>query len=91
MDAIRKFALMPAQRLEALSPSFKKKGRLSEGADADIIAFNPETVIDQATYQEPTLYSNGMIFVLVNGIPVVKNADLEEGVYPGTGIRSPGM
>ena len=91
MDAIRKFALMPAQRLESLTPLFKKKGRLSKGADADIIVFNPETVIDQATYQEPTLYSNGMMFVLVNGIPVVKHGDLEEGIYPGTGIRSPGV
>ena len=91
MEAIRKFALMPAQRLEALTPSFKKKGRLSEGADADIIVFNPKTVIDHATYQDPTLYSSGMIFVLVYGIPVVKDGELEEGGYPGTGIRSPGI
>ena len=90
MDAIRKAALMPAQRLESLAPAFKKKGRASVGADADLMLFDPERVIDRATYQEPTLPPNGIPHVLVNGVPVVTDGVVVEGLSPGEGIRAPG-
>ena len=90
MDAIRKIALMPAQRLESLAPAFKKKGRASVGADADLMLFDPAEVIDRSTYHEPTLPPDGMLHVLVNGIPVVRDGAVQEGVSPGKGIRAPG-
>ena len=90
MDAIRKMALMPAQRMESMAPAFKKKGRASVGADADLILFDSDHVIDRATYQEPTLPPEGMPHVLVNGVPVVRNGTVQEGISPGRGIRAPG-
>ena len=90
MDAIRKMALMPAQRLESIAPAFKKKGRASARADADLMVFDPETVIDRATYKEPTLPPEGMHHVLVNGVPVVRNGVVQEGISPGRGVRAPG-
>ena len=90
MDAIRKMALMPAQRLETLAPAFKKKGRARVGSDADLMVFDPRTVIDGATYQEPTLPPEGIHHVLVNGVPVVRDGSVQEGISPGKGIRAPG-
>ena len=90
MDAIRKMSLMPAQRLERLAPGFKKKGRINVGADADLMLFDPENVIDRATYQEPTLPPEGMPHVLVNGVPIVRHGSVQEGVSPGKGMRAPG-
>ena len=85
-EAISKMTIMPARRLENRSPSFLKKGRVKVGADADLAVFNPDTVIDQSTYRDPTKAPIGMNHVIVNGIPVVANGQLEPGAYPGKGI-----
>ena len=89
MTALRKMTLMPAQRLEKRAPSFKTKGRLRVGADADITVFDANRVIDKATYDAPLQYSEGIQFVLVNGVPVVKDGQLVEGIFPGRGARAP--
>jgi dihydroorotase len=89
MTALKKMTLMPAQRLEKRAPMFKDKGRIRVGADADITVFNPDTVIDKATYEEPLQYSEGIEFVLVNGTLVVKDGKLVEGVFPGRAARAP--
>ncbi len=88
-EAIRKLALMPAQRLERIAPMFRNKGRIKVGADADITIFDPATVADRSTYQQPALPSVGFRHVLVNGVPVVADGVLKEGVYPGRGARGP--
>ena len=89
MTALRKMTLMPAQRLEKRAPVFKDKGRIKVGADADITVFDPARVIDKATYEDPLQPSEGIVFVLVNGVPVVKNGQLVEGVRPGRAARAP--
>ena len=81
--------LMPAQRLEQLAPVFRTKGRLRVGADADISIFDPATVTDQSTYQKPATPSMGFRYVLVNGVPVVRDGAIVEGVFPGRGQRAP--
>jgi len=67
----------------------KTKGRLRPGADADLTIFDPERVIDRSTYMEPGKYSEGVKFVLVNGIVVVKEGQLQEGINPGHAVRAP--
>jgi dihydroorotase len=89
MDAIRKLSLMPAQRLEKLAPVFRNKGRIKVGADADITVFDPATVIDRSTYQQPALPSVGFRHVLVNGVPVIADGVVRVGTYPGRGARAP--
>jgi len=89
MTALRKMTLMPAQRLEKRAPAFQNKGRIRVGSDADITVFDATRVIDKATYDDPLQYSEGIQFVLVNGVPVVKDGQLVEGVFPGRAARAP--
>ncbi len=89
MTALRKMTLMPAQRLEKRAPMFKDKGRIRVGADADITVFDADRIIDKATYEEPLRYSEGIQFVLVNGVAVVKDGQLVDGVFPGRAARAP--
>ena len=89
MDALRKMTLMPAQRLEGRVPAMKNKGRIRLGADADLAVFDPEQIIDKATYENSTVYSEGIQYVFVNGEPVVEDGKLVEGTSPGQPIRAP--
>jgi amidohydrolase family protein len=88
MEAIRRASLAPAQRLEAFTPQMKHKGRLQVGADADIDVFDPATVSDKATFQKPAQYSQGFRYVLVGGVPVVRDGKLDESTLPGQPIRT---
>jgi Amidohydrolase family len=88
MTALRKMTLLPAERLEKRAPVFRGKGRIRVGADADITVFDPARVIDRATYEEPLQYSEGIQFVLVNGVAVVKDGRLVDEVLPGRGARA---
>lgn len=83
MDAIRKMSLMPAQVLERSTPSARLKGRLQEGADADVVIFDPQTVTDRATYQHPMETSLGVEYLLVGGVMLVDKGKLMEGLFPG--------
>jgi N-acyl-D-aspartate/D-glutamate deacylase len=89
MTALRKMTLMPAQRLEKRAPAFQSKGRIRVGSDADITLFDANRVIDKATYDDPLEYSEGIQFVFVNGVPVVKDGQLIEGIFPGRAARAP--
>jgi N-acyl-D-aspartate/D-glutamate deacylase len=88
MDALRKMTLMPAQRLERRVPAMRNKGRLRAGADADITVFDPATVRDASTYTQPALNSVGIRHVLVNGVPVLKDGQLQTRVAAGKPIRA---
>ncbi len=87
MDALRRMTIEPARRLETYVPSMKQKGRLQIGADADITVFNPDTVIDQSTYENAALPPDGIPYVMVGGTLVVDEGKLVPGVRPGKPIR----
>jgi len=88
-EAIRKMSLLPAQVLERHVPMMRNKGRIRVGADADLTIFDPERVIDKATYEAPANYSEGIKYVLINGTVIVKDGQLQEGVAPGKPVRAP--
>ena len=87
-DALSKCSLMPAQRLQDRAPAFTRKGRIGQGMDADIVIFNPETVIDNSTYEDPALPPTGIEYVVVGGTPVVERGEVVLGIAPGTGVRA---
>jgi N-acyl-D-aspartate/D-glutamate deacylase len=89
MEALRKMTLMPAQRLERRVPAMKHKGRISVGADADVTVFDPQRIADRSTYEQPTRSSTGITYVLVNGVAVVRNGQIEVGSAPGRPVRAP--
>jgi dihydroorotase len=87
MDALRRMTIEPARRLETYVPSMKTKGRLQEGADADITVFNADTVIDRSTYENAAVPPDGIPYVIVNGVIVVDQGNLVSDVRPGRPIR----
>jgi len=87
MDALRKMTLMPAKRLETTVPQMRKKGRITIGADADITIFDPDLIIDRATFAEPARASDGIVHVLIDGEFVVQECQLLEDTRPGKAIR----
>lgn len=85
MDAVKKCTLMPARYF-----GLENKGWLGPGADADIVIFDPKTVIDTAEYLGmgvPDAPPIGIEYVLVNGSPVVKSGKLDETAMPGRAVR----
>ena len=88
MDALARMTILPTLRIEEFVPAMETKGRIRVGSDADITIFDPETVIDRATYLEGSLTSDGIEYVLVNGIPVVYEGEIAEGVRPGKAIKA---
>ena len=90
MDAIRKMSLMPAQRLEKSTSAARAKGRLQEGADADIVVFDPQTVADRATYKTPMEPSTGMQYVIVGGTVLIDNGKMVPDTFPGRALVGPG-
>jgi N-acyl-D-glutamate deacylase len=69
--------------------AMQERGRMQEGMVADITIFDPLTVTDNATYAKGTLPSTGIPYVLVNGVVVVRDSEVQKGVNPGQPIRFP--
>jgi dihydroorotase len=88
MDALRKMTLWPAQRLEARVPAMTAKGRIKVGADADLTIFDPQTVIDRSTYEDATIPSAGIPYVLIAGQVVVDSGKVTTA-RPGRALRAP--
>lgn len=86
VSALSKMTLEPAQRLETAAPMMRFKGRLQVGMDADITIFDPATVQDKASFEKGLAFSEGVVHVIVNGIPVLKNGVTVNGIFPGQPI-----
>src|ERR1700740_865814 len=83
-DAIRKFSALPAQRMRLTD-----RGVLKAGMWADVVVFDPATVRDRATFDNPNQLSEGMECVLVNGVPVIDQGKMSNAL-PGKVLRGPG-
>jgi dihydroorotase/N-acyl-D-amino-acid deacylase len=82
-DAIRKFTALPAQRMRLTD-----RGVLKSGMWADVVVFDASHLRDRATFDNPNQLSEGMDYVLVNGIPVIDQGNMT-GALPGIVLRGP--
>jgi len=80
-SAVAKLSSVPADRL-----GLSDRGRIREGALADLVVFDPDTVRDEATYMEPACYPTGIAHVIVNGRPAILDG-IETGDRPGRLLR----
>jgi dihydroorotase/N-acyl-D-amino-acid deacylase len=80
-DAIRKFSALPAQQMRIAD-----RGVLKEGMWADVTVFDPATIHDVATFENPNQVSVGMEYVLVNGVPVISEGKMTNAL-PGKVLR----
>ena len=83
-QAIHKFSALPAQRMRLTD-----RGVLKQGMWADVVVFNPNTIRDLATFDDPNRFSEGMDYVLVNGVPVIEGGKMT-GALPGKVLRGAG-
>jgi dihydroorotase/N-acyl-D-amino-acid deacylase len=83
-DAIRKFSALPAARMRLAD-----RGLIKQGLWADLVVFDPQTITDHATFNDPNQLSSGMEWVLVNGVPVIDGGK-PTGARPGRVLRGPG-
>jgi N-acyl-D-amino-acid deacylase len=83
-EAIRRLTSFPAENLK-----LKKRGRLQQGYFADIVVFDPNKIIDKATYDRPHQLSIGVSSVIVNGVQVIKDSE-HTGNFPGRALKGPG-
>jgi N-acyl-D-amino-acid deacylase len=83
-EAVRKLTSLPASNLK-----IRKRGALKEGFFADLAIFDPETIRDNATYDQPQQYATGMVHVFVNGEQVLRDGE-HTGARPGRVVRGPG-
>jgi N-acyl-D-aspartate/D-glutamate deacylase len=90
MDAMRKMSLMPAEMLERSTPAARQKGRLQEGADADIVVFDAATISDRSTFEKPMEPSVGVRYLVVAGTVIVDEGKIVPDVFPGRALLGPG-
>lgn len=83
-EAIRRMTSLPASNLK-----LTKRGTLAVGHFADVVVFDPNTIIDKATFDNPHEYAQGVFHVWVNGVPVLQNGE-HTGAKPGRCVRGPG-
>ena len=86
LDALRKMSLMPAEMLERSTPVARQKGRLQEGADADIVVCDAATISDRATFQKPMEPSVGVRYLLVAGTMVINEGKIVPDAFPGRAL-----
>jgi N-acyl-D-aspartate/D-glutamate deacylase len=90
MEALRKMTIMPAQMLERSTPAARHKGRLQEGADADMVIFDSATITDRSTFAKPMEPSVGVHYLLVGGTLLINDGKLVRDTFPGQPLKGPG-
>jgi len=90
IDALRKMSLMPAQVLERSTPAARHKGRLQEGADADLVVFDPQTIGDRATFEKPMEPSTGVRYLIVGGTVLIDGGQMVPDIFPGSALMGSG-
>lgn len=83
-EAVKRMTSLPANNLK-----IQKRGTLQVGNFADVVIFNPATIQDHATYENPKQYATGVEHVFVNGVQVLRNGE-HTGAKPGRVVRGPG-
>ena len=83
-DASAEFSALPAQRMRLID-----RGVLKQGMWANVVVFDPATIRDKATFEDPNQFSEGMEYVLVNGVPVIAGGKMTSAL-PGKVLRGPG-
>ena len=86
MDGLAKITIMPARRLQGMTDQAARMGRLQVRADADITVFDPDSIIDTATFEDNLSPSVGVVHVLVGGQFVVRDSENVDGAMPGRAI-----
>ena len=81
-DAIRKMTSLPASRVRLAD-----RGRLAEGLAADVVVFDPATIADHATFEDPFRYPTGFAAIIVNGIVAIRGSEHQEGPGAGRAVR----
>ena len=88
MEGINRLSYLPAAHLQKYASVFKNKGRLQENADADIVIFDINKIQDRATYQNATIPSQGVQYLIVNGKLVIEDGILQENTFPGKILKA---
>jgi N-acyl-D-amino-acid deacylase len=83
-EAVRRLTSLPAENLK-----LRRRGKLEAGYFADVVVFDPATITDHATYEQPHQYATGVQHVFVNGVQVLRDGE-HTGATPGRVVRGPG-
>jgi N-acyl-D-glutamate deacylase len=89
LEGVRKCSLIPAEILRASTPDMHAKGRLSPGADADVVVFDFETLSDRSEFSAMNRPSEGVRHLLVSGCPVIADGVMDVAARPGRPVRRP--
>ncbi len=88
VDALAMMTIRPAELLGISSSAMRRKGRMQIGADADVTVFDPNTIADRSTIENPAQESTGVQHVFVAGVEVRTPSGTDQSLFPGTPIRS---